>query len=665
MKPRYRTFNGPGDLPLAPPFRSLGLRIEYFALPASLAKLRDFCDRYLNFEGPGGDPIPPSVGRFAPLSPFVQLMMCRHPHLEVARDRYGWFAQSELTFGFPVGWYERRPWGWSLERWAYVNPYIFLDNFLGLGAGREVDGWPKKPAAFTERDGALTLRAMEAERGAVMREQPVLEVSSGVRAAPPEVWRQWQTLQRDGLQAWVASLREAPAAAGPWLRALGAPAELWRLGRTAIEGALDTNIVTLKQFRSVDDPRCASYQALVRSTMQIDRVHGAGLLGEQAQRCGDPSGGYRVRLWAHATDPIAATLGLQPERVDVEDGVEVATLRPAFPFWVTSDITYPVGDVLCWRTEHTGWRIGREGVGSTGGPTRYNETLAASELCRPGPFTGRDLTVRVLPLRLDRAAATALCARYYAVGDVTIEVLGEHAYLVYLAGLMGSAPDAGLDLRWNARSATLFVPARFDGTEGFIAPFAFSADATSQVTLRELGGGVSALASLTGAWADGDPSALLRVTTQVFPELFVGAEGRSDTVVEVTRAAEPHAPVSAPFDAAALGARLVAGGRAAPFHVFDLKQYRDAHEPQRAAYQRLEFEQITVAAAGGVTLLGDDVVVRFHDTPTWAIGRLLGLQGERSDDAPDVVTCRAELPFEARVSLTSDKPVAYGATRYG
>jgi hypothetical protein len=658
MKPPYRTFNGPGDLPLAPPFRSLGLHIEYYALAASFEKLRAFCDRYLNFTDTAGDPVPPSVGRFAPLTPYVQLMMCRHPRLEVAHDRYGWFHQNELTFGFPVGWYEQRPWGWSLERWAYVNPAIFLDNFLGLGTGREVDGWPKKPARFEERDGVLTMYAMEAERGEVLHEEPLVEIRGDVRATPPEVWRQWQTIQREALETYVASLREAPAALAPWLRAIGSPWDYWALGRTVIDGVFNTNIVTLKQFRSVQDPAFAAYQALIRSTMQIDRIHGAGLLGEAAQRCGDPSGGYRVRLWEHTTDPIAEMLGLAVERVDVEDGRRVATLRPAFPFWMKSDITYPVGDVLCWRSEHTAWRVGGEPEAPVGSPNRYNETLAASELSRPGPFVGSDLTARVLPLRLDRATATAMCQRYYGVDGATVEVLGDHAYLVFFRGVMTCSPDTPLELRWHARTTALFIPARIDDTVGFVAPFAFATDAVAQVTLRELGGSVAALAKVTGQWVDADDGSLLRVHTMVFDELFVGAEGRGVDVLTVSRAPLPQPPGAAPYDRASVRARLRSAGGGA-LHVFDLKQYRDAHEPSRAAYQRLEIEQIALAGADDPVLLGDDLVVRIHDTPTWPIARLLGLKGERSDDAPEVLTVRAELPFEARVALTTDRPVMH------
>lgn len=651
MKPRYRTFNGAGDLPLAPPFRSLGLRIEYLALPASLEKLRALCDRLLNFADDPAGPPPEAVGRFAPLSPFVYLMVCRHPHLAVARDDYGWFAQTELTFGFPAGWYQRRPWGWALERWAWVNPYIYLDNFLGLGTGREVDGWPKKPCHFVEGGGSLVAHAAEVARpGEPMRPSPLVEVRANVPASPHEAWRQWAELQAEACRAYASAVREMPAALGPWVRALAAPTDLWRLGRTAVEGVLDANIVTLKQFRSVGDPAGASYQALVRSVMQVDRVLGAGPMGGAALALGDPSGGHRVRVWRYPTDPIVETLGLRPERVDVVDGVEVATLRPAFPFWMTSDITYPCGEVLCSRFEDTAWELGHRTPRTPGGPARFNEALGASDPCRRGPFSGDDITVRAVALRADPARLAALCERYYAAAGVDVEPLGEHAYVAFLRGLVTSGDPASPDLRWEARSAAVAFRARFDGVEGLLVPFVFAGDAVSQVTTRELGGGVAALAELTGAWSDGD-GPHLRVTTAAFPALFTGAEGKPVAVLEVARADAPPR--------AALPVALPKEGALA-LHTLDLKQYRDAEDPSRAAWRRVEVESVAVKLRAPAAPLDADLAVRVRDTPTWAIATLLGLHGEADPADPGALVCHAEGGFEARFAFVSERPAVRG-----
>ncbi len=149
MMPVYRTLEGQADLPLMPPFRSLGLVMAYYPLLADLACMRRLCDEYLNFASKSGEPtLPEAVGRFEPLMPYVFVVAAQHPHLAVGEGSYGWFSQHEISFAFPVAWYRKRSRGWVFEGTAFFNPYIYIDSSLGMGTGRELDGWPKQFARF-------------------------------------------------------------------------------------------------------------------------------------------------------------------------------------------------------------------------------------------------------------------------------------------------------------------------------------------------------------------------------------------------------------------------------------------------------------------------------------------------------------------------------------
>jgi hypothetical protein len=636
VNPVYRTIHGDADLPLMPPFRSEGLAIQYFPLQADLGSLRLFCDRYLNFASKHHHAgIPAEVGRFEPILPYVFLMTCAHPRLEVGDGRYGWFSQKEISFGFPVLRLRKQGGQWMYQGWGFLNPFIYIDNFLGLGTGRELNGWPKQAAVFEgwsdklSRPGEVLRMITLAQSGsAPLKPRVLLEIHQH-RAPQPSFTRPveaWIEAQRSLLGMWASALRTPRPVAMELLQAWTNPASLWHAWRQMFTFR-ESSIFTLKQFRDVAQPDAVAYQALVRSTMQIDRWNGAGLVGAPAQMLGDLSGGCSVRFHEYDSQPIVDMLGIHADHERVEGGVHVATARPIAPFWMDTNITYPPGEVLCSRTEQSAWQVPGEAISGPppATPNLYNESLQPAVPCQPGPFALRAATLHVLPLAADRAALVALCQGYYGVGAPPIVPMGGFVYLVVSIGGEEQLSPGGL--KWTARAVGFYVPVTRGGQTSLIAPFTFMGDDVAQITGRELHGSNAALAHFTGAWADratsGDPLLVLR--TQGFPVINEGAQARLHTLVTIEKTPAVTAPGPAtPFDLAALKNALGPVNRLS-FSVVDLKQYRDGSDPRLAAYQALVRRYLEISKVTDSGEITDPLTVRIDDDPTHPVARILGL----------------------------------------
>ncbi len=285
-------------LPLMPPFRSLGLQNRYYPLPAAARSLQAFCDRYLNREDDSA--WQERVGRFEARVPYVLLIDCTHPHLEVDCQAYGWFSQRELTLAFIAEWHRKREGSdrLQLEGLVFVNPFIYLDSPLGLTTGREVQGWPKQLARFDD-EGGLRALADDGSGRLALRTLLRIEGRSPGLLPDPQAWsgalaRRWR---------WLASMAKLAGAADPW-RAPGDVDSLLGRWRAYLLPSLDWNIVTLKQFPDMLRPELAAYQALVLSTMETERVTCVAPLGAPALLWGDPTGGFRVHFHRPAADPL-------------------------------------------------------------------------------------------------------------------------------------------------------------------------------------------------------------------------------------------------------------------------------------------------------------------------------------------------------------------------
>lgn len=413
-KPRYVNtggVRGPRDLPSAPPFLFREVTYRVFPLKANMARLTDFCDKYLNMD------IPASICHFRPALPYVYMMVLNYGSMSAASVRaqnVGWVAQREVTFTVPLEWWREENGRMVFKDWACVSPFIFVDDDMSVATGREIYGWSKIKATVDHLDAPLWLEdpraptrlfrlrvpvlsrlyagAKEEPRDLLLIDRdpppsfavfpPDLKNPFGPLAVVPNALRSWLGLAGEA----VDMLTELPirgyrmsaegykprrdlrtygamAKKGAGMMARLLPDVLWQ-GRTKqlIDGdfpdeseatrfaEIFLNTITLKQFRDAEDPSQACYQALINSRMGYNRLNRSGLLGDLNLLRGDPSGGFNIRIAQYAAQPLVESLGLEVERV--ENGVDapLAVLKPTFPFWGDVDLYYGKGEVICSRS---------------------------------------------------------------------------------------------------------------------------------------------------------------------------------------------------------------------------------------------------------------------------------------------------------------------------
>ncbi|MGI9493524.1 MAG: hypothetical protein ACR2QF_14090, partial [Geminicoccaceae bacterium] len=125
------------SLQLAPPFAFKDVAMSVFPVRASLPRLENFCDAFLNH---ASDTI-----KFQPFIPFVYLIILDYGRMSVEAANMGWISQREVAFSVPLRWMQKddKDGIFEFKDWAFNSPFIFVDNELSMSTGREVYGWPK------------------------------------------------------------------------------------------------------------------------------------------------------------------------------------------------------------------------------------------------------------------------------------------------------------------------------------------------------------------------------------------------------------------------------------------------------------------------------------------------------------------------------------------
>jgi hypothetical protein len=433
-------------LAMTPPFALSRVHTRLFPLRASLDALQKLCNGYLNI-------VPPEVGRFRAVVPYVYLMALDYGKLSGLVSNLGWFAQHEFFFCTPVEWYKVIDGKWVFHDWAVLTPFIYVDDNISAPLGREVFGWPKIVARVVPatspwlRDPVAAESVLRVEtsvfpelyQGLPLRSRVFLEIDRDASvlgySAPPDAQRM--------AAPWNIAANVATAMAGFGRDAMGLaqamriafpnpgadPAfmaqMLERMTPAFAPGGLGlvTNCLNVKQFRLPEDPTQACYQALTNGPFQFDQLYGGGVLGEERIALGDMTGGYSIKLHAFPSVCIAETLGLDvSERHKGNEGVEVLTVKPVMPFWYDADMTYLVGRNLAWRSADGIWRDNAgDPMSSIGyansltGPTVFNSTVGSAVDEIAGPFRFVGTTMRVLPLIAERAKLTQFLDSYLNV----------------------------------------------------------------------------------------------------------------------------------------------------------------------------------------------------------------------------------------------------------
>lgn len=595
-------------LPLVPPFFFQGMTARIFPLRASPFQIDVFCNTYLNF-------IPQELGRFRAFLPYVFLMVLDYGKLAAPVANIGWLSQYEIMFAVPVEWYKVKDGRWEFQNWTWLTPFIYVDSELSLLLGRQTYGWPKSlmrltPAKTAWMDDPMSPVARARAAAMVL---PELFVGATQKPAVFLDIRQEATLLSSQLppdfggtlMPWMAlgnAVQTVAGVMGDLVKVMNGvgltrmqegadPQNFMKMAQIAA-AMMDPynpdmyfNTINLKQFRDSREPENYCYQALTNAPMRLKQFNQGGLLGDVNQMAGDASGGFVIDLHEWPGYPIVEMLGLEVARSYRGDGVDVAQLKPVFPFWYNVDMIYDKGINLAWRTFDTDWH-GPSGERytpprGTDHPLerRYNSTLGvSSSQTAAGVFEFTDTTARVLPLLASKAALQKFLDEYMNLPMNSpertpdplhswFEVWGPndpdeaHAHVYMVATTYGPMAAAEANVgAWQSESLQILVPVRWmqlvDGTPtirglGLVPAYTFSDSTEAVISGSEVLGipttkGV--FVSPPNTWMSKEvelatSQPLLNVSAEVLPAVDLGQQAELRQVISIAQG-----PILPPHD---------------------------------------------------------------------------------------------------------------------
>lgn len=322
--PRYVKRGGEQDIPN--PFHLRDCAIDAFFFKADYGALLRLVSRDLNrvlCQGDWRRPLGlllPSV-RIVPLAPVAMLVCAQTARIEV--PGVGWMPEVDVAFWIPVLILAkvgplRIPW-----EIGFYQPYLFVDSGQAMATGRETYGYHKMLGEFDlPSDPAhpekievrsIAWRTYGSEQKAQLERVFTLRETSGALPASSDFSSFEQALRK---------LLETVADHGTelFVRALNAQINLLELfDLTRVQQ------VFLKQFRAIEDPSRACYQAVSKVGAPLRHFHRGGLL----------PGRYELDLADLASLPIREELGLG-----------AGTLKPFASFWGVIDFDLERGTTL-------------------------------------------------------------------------------------------------------------------------------------------------------------------------------------------------------------------------------------------------------------------------------------------------------------------------------
>jgi hypothetical protein len=613
-----------GGAPSAPPYRFSGVSIRVFPLRASLARLREFCDRYLN--------VFPGVAQFRPLDAFVELVVLEYPSItSVEQPAFATYGQTEVFFLVPVSWKDVAT---GRTRVAAITPYIFVDNPTSARIGRDLFGWPKE-AAWYKRDGAIS--AANAQLLAIDKEtlcdgrvgtSRLLEVDDN---SGRERFSFGKRRESDSFSFDLDGLLHF--AGRPW-RAASRGLALWNRGLRGLlsqwKAPTEVLNVNLKQSPQLDPEGAACYQALTVTPLCATRLNSFGLIGERRQLLGDPSGGCVVRVFEDPTWPVVTQLGLTFDDVIPETpapGSRVAyRFRPVFPLWLSADFDQRPSQTLASRGTPAG---ARDGSGERAPMVNVLGSRSLLGTTRDMSFSG--VRVQLFHLSADPVAQGRWLDALNGLESEFVFALSGPASVVLSVTSFTGMRSARLSLAdWHETLVELYVPVEYrrrdaaaeSARRALFGHAGFATSSTLSNTIHDSLGGNVMLASMTrGDAADvaqgiDNQLHVFRLSTTVVPRFQLGDTARVLPVIDVF--GRPRGAAAAPGEtAAALDVPAVP--------LLRLKQLPSAEDPEKSSYQAL-VETRWQHARGSHVDVGVDHELRIFEYDSLRLVERLGLQ---------------------------------------
>lgn len=570
--PRFNEARGEtASMQLIPPFHFTGVTMRVFPLRANRYLLQRFIDQQLNI-------IPPDAGQFRVFLPYIYLIIVNYGRMSVEAANLGWISQNEVAFSVPLIW-RRKQGGQLIQDFAYVSPFIYVDNPLSMTTGREVYGWPKMMAGFDPQLSAWMASPMNRIQQASMSVDVIRDAYVGARAtratllevdsAPIPTFAQVPFDVRNPLMPWNSTRKAIYTSSALFADSV----EIFRgmleefllgPGREGIAGQLERalqspasllalNTVNLKQFRDAAQPDRIAYQAVTNTPMTVKSFRRGGMLGDLRALAGDVTGGYRIRIHNYDTQPIIGSLGLEVESHSEIEGSNVSNLAPVFPFWLELDLEYPLASILAFRQKGSRHWFYGEQQSQIEVDDRFNTAKGAGGAEIAGPFSFPDATVRVLPLLADPDKLQTFIDAYlnHTLADTSppassrFVAWGRYVYMIVLSD-DGAFSESNYVGELATRQAGIFVPVKWYEGERLVSTalvpvYSYANSAVAAISSSSVNGIPTMAAELLSppnSWLGSRgpspvaPDEMMVLRGEVLPVLNLGQQATTRTILE-------------------------------------------------------------------------------------------------------------------------------------
>lgn len=316
--------NYPGDYIIPIPGMAADTMLYCFPVHGDYAKMQKVVDQRLNFS-----PFSKQV-RYFPMSSFMLMAVSdikRGYTLDESYKKYGVLEEKALQIFMPVVECVQTTSGdWSAQRIMFFLPYIFVDQPLNVSIGREELGFPKAFGQITMpanpndetpiKINAYGFQKFNRENPEYGVYHPLLEIKKVSGSAEKGEWKNnkevWESIKG---HMNIEEKAKQFSYSIPFLFH-----ELKDLVNETIP------MIFLKQFRDIEDPSKACYQAITEGDGVNHKFHKGWLLG----------GTHEIEIQDFASFPLKEDLGL-PAKFTVKHS-----------FWVNCDLKFKTGKVL-WQ----------------------------------------------------------------------------------------------------------------------------------------------------------------------------------------------------------------------------------------------------------------------------------------------------------------------------
>jgi hypothetical protein len=314
----------PGSLAYTHPFIQQDCTAAALVLQADWQTLRKCVDSWLNV------PINRRY-HYVPLLPAVFLtsltirrMTCKNP----PESGWGWMQENDISLAIPVVALR----DFIPSHLAFAFAYVLVDAPITMSTGRETFGYRK---SYGVLESSELLRVPIAASTSVLEQHdPSCQLKSAkvLRIIPPQnLSPERRSTFNDARQAIeeIAKLF---------------PDHRTALASCGVRGEVDIlshfltpsfTVAYLKQFRDIQSPEMACYQAVVESPMTVNAFRQGGMLDT----------GFTVELTDYASYPMISDLGLVPD-YDSSGKGSIQRFTPMFGFWADFDFILDTGRIV-------------------------------------------------------------------------------------------------------------------------------------------------------------------------------------------------------------------------------------------------------------------------------------------------------------------------------